>query len=194
MLGKNALHCLGHLLRLCPAHSQLTPAERECLARYAGGKRLAVEIGVYHGASTALIRQQMSPGGRIVGIDPHPAGRLGFSLERAVAQREIGRHRGAVVELLRMTSNEAATRWNEEIDLLFIDGDHSWRGIADDWTSWSQFVSIGGIALLHDTQPRLDRPDLESVAYYRQVITRDQRFATLEISDTISVLCKKCAT
>ncbi len=190
MFGKNALHCLGHLLRVCPAHSQLTPQERECLARCAANRSFAVEIGVYHGASTALIRQHLDPGGRIVGIDPHPAGRLGFSLERNVALREIARHPGAQFDLWRMTSNEAAARWDEAIDLLFIDGDHSWLGIEDDWTNWSRLVVPGGSAVLHDTQPKPGSAELDSVRFYREVIAHDSRFEFQESVETLTVLCR----
>jgi predicted O-methyltransferase YrrM len=36
------------------------------------------------------------------------------------------------------------------IDLLFIDADHSYRGVSSDWKNWSPFVKKGGIIVFHD--------------------------------------------
>ena len=38
----------------------------------------------------------------------------------------------------------------KKIDLLFIDGDHSYEGVFADWKLYSHFVSSGGIVVFHD--------------------------------------------
>ena len=63
-------------LGLQPADTQTTAAEQACLARHATGRRNLVEIGVMHGATTALLRSVMAPEGVVTGIDRHPPGRL----------------------------------------------------------------------------------------------------------------------
>jgi predicted O-methyltransferase YrrM len=36
------------------------------------------------------------------------------------------------------------------IDLLFIDADHSYKGVSSDWRNWSPFVRKGGLIVFHD--------------------------------------------
>lgn len=49
------------------------------------------------------------------------------------------------------TTAVAAT-WpkNLAIDLLFIDADHSYKGVSSDWKNWSPFVRKGGVIVFHD--------------------------------------------
>jgi predicted O-methyltransferase YrrM len=50
-----------------------------------------------------------------------------------------------------LTTAVAAT-WPkaQAIDLLFIDADHSFKGVSADWKNWSPFVRKGGIVVFHD--------------------------------------------
>ncbi len=52
-------------------------------------------------------------------------------------------------------SHEVAAGWSGEVDLVFIDGDHSEAGCDRDWLCWSPFVRCGGHVVLHDA--RADR-------------------------------------
>lgn len=47
-------------------------------------------------------------------------------------------------------SNEAVNSWDKPIDVLFIDGDHTYKGVKDDWDNFSPFVKPGGWVVLHD--------------------------------------------
>lgn len=47
-------------------------------------------------------------------------------------------------------SNEAVKNWTLPINVLFIDGDHSYRGCLDDWNNFSPFVVEGGWVFFHD--------------------------------------------
>ena len=176
-----------HLLRLAPAGTQLSPAERDCLVRRARGRRAIVEIGVYHGASTALLAHAMAPGGTLVAIDPHPAGRLGISFERLVARREVARAGPAgEVRWLRLTSHAAAVAWPGRADCIFVDGDHSWNGIARDWADWSPRIDAGGVILLHDSRSVPWRPDHDAVRFTNEIVAADARFRHLESVETLS--------
>jgi len=68
MLNGSAACWLKYLLGLRLADTQVTQAERACLARYGAGKRNMVEIGVLHGVTTSLLRSVMDPEGSITGI------------------------------------------------------------------------------------------------------------------------------
>jgi len=188
LLRGSAARWLGYRLGLRAPDTQLTLAERDCLRRHAGGRHRLVEIGVMHGATTALLRAAMHPDGVVTGIDPHPNGRLGVSFERWIARREVARHLRGRAVLLRQWSYQASTTWRSPIDFLFVDGDHSREGLARDWTDWSPFVVPGGVAALHDSRTVPWRPDLDSVAYTQEVILRDPRFRLLEEVDSLTML------
>ena len=141
-----------------------------------------------HGATTALLRVAMHPGGTVTGIDPHPNGRLGVSFERWIAHREVAQHPHGRAILLRQWSHQAAATWRSGIDFLFVDGDHSRDGLARDWADWSPFVVPRGVAALHDSRSVPWRPDLESVGYTQEVILEDRRFCLLEEVDSLTIL------
>jgi predicted O-methyltransferase YrrM len=188
MLNGSAARWLVYRLGWRPAETQTTAAERACLARHATGRRSLVEIGVMHGVNTGLLRGVMAPTGTIIGIDPHPRGRLGVSFERMIAQREVARHPRGQAVLLRRWSHEVAPDWSRPIDFLFIDGDHSWQGIEDDWRGFSPHVVLGGVVALHDSRSVPGIPDLESVRYTRDVILVDPAFRLVDAVDSLTVL------
>ena len=191
MTGRAPLDWMLHALRLRPAHTQTTPAERNCLARHATGRRNLVEIGVMHGASTRVLCGAMAPDGVLTAIDPFPAGRLGWSFEFAIARREVARAPSRQVVWMRQRSELAAEQWRGEIDFLFIDGDHSWRGIDRDWTAWSPFVKPEGLVLLHDSRSMPGRESHDSVRYTDDVIRADRRFDEVDAVDTLTVLRRR---
>lgn len=49
-------------------------------------------------------------------------------------------------------THEIAASWpkNLGIDFLFIDADHSYKGVSTDWNDWGPFVRKGGIIAFHD--------------------------------------------
>jgi MMP 1-O-methyltransferase len=49
-------------------------------------------------------------------------------------------------------SHAVAETWSGELDLLFIDGDHSEAGCELDWASWHLFVAPGGQVVFHDAR------------------------------------------
>jgi hypothetical protein len=54
-------------------------------------------------------------------------------------------------------SQDVGRRWDgPEVDLVFIDGDHSPAGCREDWDVWHPHVRLGGVVAFHDA--RLDEP------------------------------------
>jgi predicted O-methyltransferase YrrM len=56
-----------------------------------------------------------------------------------------------VIEIHRGTSVEVARQWSRPIDVLFIDGDHSYEGCRADLEAWLPFVQPGGWIAFHDS-------------------------------------------
>ncbi|MEY4483362.1 MAG: hypothetical protein RL693_814, partial [Verrucomicrobiota bacterium] len=49
----------------------------------------------------------------------------------------------------------------DKVDVLFIDGDHSYDGVKTDFTLWSPLVRSGGMVIFHDILPHKHVADCE---------------------------------
>jgi predicted O-methyltransferase YrrM len=125
-------------------------------------------------------------------VDPFPVGRLGFSVQQRIARREVDAIANGAVAWLRTTGDRAA-RNHAPVDFVFIDGDHSERGLLADWQAWSPLVEPGGIIALHDSRSTPERPidGAGSVKVTNDVILRDRRFAVVDAVDSLTVLQKQ---
>jgi len=179
---------------LVEAETQTSAKERKCLAKWAKGKKRIVEIGVFHAVNTGLFRRLCSPDGIVFGIDPFPKGRLGISLHKLIAHKEVNKIKNATICWLEMTGMEAAKWYAREeqfpIDFLFVDGDHSYESIKEDWSGWSHLIARNGIVALHDSCSSSSRniENAGSVIFTREVILKDLRFQVVDIQDTLTVL------
>ena len=136
----------------------------------------------------------MASDGVLVCVDPYPVGRFGFSPQRLIALKEVSKVRNGRVRWVRMTGADAGRQFAADgepaIEFIFIDGDHSYDGLRQDWEAWSGLVASGGVIALHDScssaAHKID--DSGSVTYTREVIQHDPRFRLIERVDTLSVL------
>lgn len=153
-------------LGLIPPRTMHSREDARLLLDAAREARRVVEIGVYEGASALLLQRVLGPGAELHLIDPfgrHPdalPGGWGAS-ERATRRllARSARRLGQAAPHLHWhvaLSHEVAERWSAEVDLVFIDGDHSEAGCERDWLDWSPFVRVGGRMAIHDA--RADRP------------------------------------
>jgi predicted O-methyltransferase YrrM len=58
------------------------------------------------------------------------------------------------LEFIQADFCDLAKSWTHEIDILHIDGWHSYEEVKRDFNTWSKFVSENGIILMHDTEER----------------------------------------
>jgi predicted O-methyltransferase YrrM len=181
-------------LRLKSAETQTSIEERGCLARHVRARERVVEIGVWHGVTTCVLRNAMSSGGVLFAVDPYPTGRLGFSTQKVIAHNEVRRKTTGRVEWLQMTGLQASVWMADKpmVDFIFIDGDHSYEGLEGDWYGWAPLVKNGGIIALHDSVSSSTRniEDAGSAIFTRDLILTDQRFRLIEQVDTLTVVRK----
>lgn len=146
--------------------SMVSAATLDLLQRYARdaaqqGAGTIVEIGAYRGGSTiALAKGVRDAGrGRVTSIDPHlPAtGIYGgkFSQDDHRIYLENLQRFGVAswVNHLCTDSRTAAANWPSPIDLLWIDGDHSYAGVASDILHWIPHIGDHGIVVFDDVEP-----------------------------------------
>lgn len=179
------LRALAVGLELIPPRTMHSQQDARVLLDAAQGAGRVVEIGVYEGASALLLQRALGAGAELHLIDPfgsHPdalPGGWGAS-ERATkrllarAGRRLGQRAPAVHWHVAL-SHEVATGWTEQLDMVFIDGDHSEAGCERDWLCWHPHVRRGGRVVFHDA--RADRPGGRGLPGPTAVVRRHLRAA-----------------
>jgi predicted O-methyltransferase YrrM len=120
-----------------------------------------VEIGSHYGRSTVVLALGASEGVEIVAVDPFLRPERAAEDDRT--DDEVGRDDLAVFESnltaagvrervrhLCLLSHEAAEVETGPVDLLFVDGDHSFGGARSDFRTWGERLRSGGLLLVHD--------------------------------------------
>ncbi len=125
---------------------------------------VCVEIGSARGKSACYIGLALKRNGRgkLYAIDPHTQTNwndLGPVDTLAIIRKHLRKAQVAdYVEIVRKTSGEAVVGWHARIDLLFIDGDHTYDGVKADWERFSPFMNPFDIVVFHYTLWEI-RPD-----------------------------------
>jgi predicted O-methyltransferase YrrM len=116
-----------------------------------------LEIGTHKGGTLFLWTCFAKRNATIVSIDL-PGGKFGggYSRLRAALFRRFAKQKQSL-HLLRADSHARQTfevaknlLGGSGVDLLFIDGDHTYDGVKMDWEMYSPLVREGGIVVFHD--------------------------------------------
>jgi MMP 1-O-methyltransferase len=144
---------------LIPPRTMHSEADAAVLRAVAAGRRRAVEIGVYEGSSAVVLCDVLEPAAELHLVDPF--GHHGWALPAGWGATE-GASRRVVARACRGGgprvrwhvdySARVAGRWEGEVDLVFVDGDHSAEGVRADWDGWHGFVAPGGAVAFHDAR------------------------------------------
>ena len=179
-------------MNLDKPESQTTEKERKRIQFYATKRSKACEIGVFEGVNSARISLVLSKSGNLYSIDPFFRGRLGISYEKLIAHLHVKRTGNyQKVQWLRGLSHECSALVPDDLDFLFIDGDHSYEGISKDWEQYSRKIKLNGLVLLHDSFAAENSRALGSHKFFEDVISKDTRFEFVERVDSLAVIRRK---
>jgi hypothetical protein len=133
-------------------------------------KPLAVEIGSWQGKSSVCLASGLAgkfrP--RLCCIDPFDAsgdsasvGVYGVRAEQAKgglrATFEANLAEAGLLDVIEVHagfSHDEARHFAEPIDLLFVDGDHAYAAVKQDFLDWAPKVRSGGYLVMHDVVHR----------------------------------------
>jgi predicted O-methyltransferase YrrM len=113
---------------------------------------IVAEIGSFLGASACYLARGLAGKGKVYCIDTWNNDAMDEPKRDTYAefQDNIADLTSAVVPL-RGLSHEVAVSFDKQIDLLFIDGDHSYQSCLLDWWCWRTFLKKDAIVVFHDS-------------------------------------------
>ena len=119
---------------------------------------VVLEIGSARGRSACCMAQacRMNGRGKVYAIDPHRANAWtdpGTNGETLEFFRDRLRDYGLEpwCEIIVQTSADAAKQWHRPIDFFFIDGDHTYAGVRQDFELFQPWLTPGALVAVHDT-------------------------------------------
>lgn len=162
-LAENEIRFLGTLAACTPAGGAI------------------VEIGSFKGKSTVMLATMARTYGlgRVVAIDPHEGlSYLGPDMpqQSQTFDEFLSTIKSAGldgdVEVRRAYSREVAQDWRRPIRLLWIDGDHSYKGCKEDFELFSPYLAEGAVVAFHDTLNIFEGP----IRVFVEDVLRSDRF------------------
>jgi hypothetical protein len=104
-----------------------------------------VDIGVDYGFSTFHLAHDM-PNAEVIGVSD-------FKLHAdSMSWVNSHLHLFPNIKILCGDSEALGQNFGNPVDILLIDGDHSYEGVKRDFDTWSPWVNKGGRVLFHDTE------------------------------------------
>lgn len=138
--------------------------------------RVVVETGTCHGASTIWIAAAMKeaggglvhtfddfevpdkPGLKTAALYQDRLAKVRERFERAGVADLVRIHKGnSRVEVARARGELAAAGGGGGVHLAFLDGDHTFEGVLEDFRAVEPVLAVGGYVVLHDTFPQTCR-------------------------------------
>ena len=164
MIGKLSAFFQARILRITnprlsvaldiPSH--LTTEERITLYRLASSRKEVLEIGSYLGASACCFGAALkeAKAGRLFCVDTWRNEGMSegsrdtyaeFTANTAPFSEFVVPVRGQSVDVFEQVKSMTG-----HLDLLFIDGDHSYEGVKADWEVYRHILKPGSIIAFHD--------------------------------------------
>jgi predicted O-methyltransferase YrrM len=169
---------------------QISPKELRVLVHLASKvapDNVVVEIGTYRGRSTVALAlgSRTGSGSRVYTIDPHldfkgvKGGEFGPKDMAALYANLTKAGVGETVAVICLPSLVSAKAWMEQnVGLLWLDGDHAYEAVRGDFDAWSPWLVSDGVVAFHDV-------DVLGVKQLMDELRQDTR---LEFVDTVGIL------
>lgn len=129
-----------------------------------------LEIGTEKGGTLYLFTKVAPPDAKILSVSLYaPDTKRRLPLYRSFASKS------QTVEVILgdshdpRTLREVSAVMNGRVNFLFIDGDHTYRGVREDFEMYSPLVTSGGIIAFHDIASKPSSPDYGVTEFWSEV-------------------------
>jgi predicted O-methyltransferase YrrM len=135
-----------------------------------------IEIGTLKGGTLWLWCQVARPDAVILSVDL-PGGEFGGGYQAKDLKRFRAYAQAAQsLRFIRKDSHQRATRQEvakqlhgRAVDLLFLDGDHRYGGVKQDFALYAPLVRTGGLVVLHDILPHPQVPSCGVDRFWQEI-------------------------
>ena len=149
-----------------------------------------VEIGTARGGVFYALCQIASDDAMLISIDlPGGAFGGGYAETDIHTFRMFGKD-AQDLHFLREDSHREGTKKklakilkDRQIDLLLIDGDHTYEGVKKDYLMYSPFMKDGGIIAFHDVCFHTNVPECQVEKFWKEVRTKQNHFEFIDKTD-----------
>ncbi len=204
-----------HIIGYADIPGWLSPAEAKTLYDLAKSLHndhpVIVEIGSFLGQSSVLLGNglhgKLEP--TLYCIDPFNAdgddysksSYAGFEKTQAFSLRDQFNANlkkngvSEVIQVLTGYSTDFAPSFKEEIDLLFIDGNHEYKAVLRDFQDWSPMLKPGGLIAFHDVvyEPKSKDDFPGPGLVVKQNILDNSNWREVQLVDSLLIARKKRA-
>ncbi|MBW2986398.1 class I SAM-dependent methyltransferase [Candidatus Woesearchaeota archaeon] len=157
------------------------------------GKKMdtVVEIGTATGGTFYAFCQMASSDAHIVSIDL-PGGPFGGGYELDDVQLfKTYAKIGQTIYFMREDSHKDSTKSglierlkDRKIDVLFIDGDHTYEGVKKDFELYAPLVAKGGVIIFHDICKHATVPDCQVDKFWNEIKDKYESKEFIDPNDT----------
>ncbi|MEI8136871.1 MAG: class I SAM-dependent methyltransferase [Bacteroidota bacterium] len=116
-----------------------------------------LEIGTANGGTLFLLTRMASKNASILSVDL-PGGKFGggYPEWKEPIYKSFAK-KGQTVNLIRANSHDKETHSrvasffkDKKVDFIFIDGDHTYEGVKQDFENYKEFLTDGALVMFHD--------------------------------------------
>jgi predicted O-methyltransferase YrrM len=148
-----------------------------------------VEIGTFMGVTAAELAKALPKDAVLFCVDPYFDG---YAIQ-SIANRHLARQGLAgKVRMIQATAKGALESLPEQVDFIFVDGDHSYEGLKEDWEIVRRILRPGGIAAFHDVnpQPQIRASCEGAVQCFEELIRPSPEFRLIETCESLHILMR----
>lgn len=138
--------------------------------------KAVLEIGTGYGGTLILFTRAASHDAKIIGLDLPPSTlTIGSPRWRESLLADVAEDCQSVSVLRGNSHDDSTFRYVRQhlgdcrLDVLFIDGDHSYEGVKRDFEMYSPLVRKEGIIGFHDIVPNLANPDIGVPRFWNEL-------------------------
>lgn len=155
--GKNIINGSNKILTEAIANAQkvrtgwLGEDDMQTIASYYPNSGKVLEIGTAMGKS-AVFMASLNPDIQVYTIDSLEGYEIhdGTEDKKEKNRKELKRNIASFPNITFVEGNSRSVAWKDPLNLLFIDGNHKYSWVQNDFDRFSPFVVSGGIVLFHD--------------------------------------------